>query len=84
MIRDFINENSISFEPGSRNSSIVTLIGYAQFKGLTKEDLKLELVKEITRDSFIGEEIERLWNYCKDRNYKTFWNTEDAKMQYTF
>ena len=83
-MRDFINENSISFEQGSRNSSITTLIGYAQFKGLTKEELKLELSKEIIEDSFIKEEIDRLWDYCKARNYKNWWNTTEASLQYTF
>jgi hypothetical protein len=83
-MRDFINENSISFEQGSRNSSITTLIGYAQFKGLTKEELKLELSKEIIEDSFIKEEIDRLWDYCKARNYKNWWSTTEAKLQYTF
>jgi hypothetical protein len=46
-MRDFINENSISFEPGSRNSSITTLIGFSQFKGLTKEELKVFQSKKI-------------------------------------
>jgi hypothetical protein len=83
-MRDFINENSISFEQGSRNSSITTLIGYAQYKGLTKDKLKLELSKEIIEDSFIKEEIDRLWDYCKARNYKNWWSTTEAKLQYTF
>jgi hypothetical protein len=83
-MRDFINENNISFEQGSRNSSIVTLIGYAQHKGLTKNQLLDALEPEIKADSFIAQEVDRLYNYCKDRNYKAFWSTEDAKMQYTF
>ena len=83
-MRDFINENSISFEQGSRNSSITTLIGYAQFKGLTKEQLEDALNEEIKADGFIGVEIDRLWDYCKARNYKNWWNTTEAKLQYTF
>jgi hypothetical protein len=84
MIRDFINENAIDFSVGQRNSSITTLIGFSQHQGLTKEELKLELVKEIARDSFLKEEIDRLWDYCKARNYKNWWNTTEAKLQYTF
>jgi hypothetical protein len=83
-MRDFINENDLNFTEGSRNSTITTLIGFSQYKGLTKEELKLELVKEIARDSFIGEEIERLWDYCKARNYKNWWSTPEASLQYTF
>ena len=83
-MRNFINENYISFEQGSRNSSITTLIGFSQYKGLTKEELKLELSKEIIEDSFIKEEIDRLWDYCKVRNYKNWWSTTEASLQYTF
>ena len=83
-MRDFINENSISFEPGSRNTSIVTLIGYSQFKGFDKHALKEELATEIKKDSFISEEIDRLFDYCKAKNYKNFWKTKAAKSQYNF
>jgi len=83
-MRNFINENSISFEQGSRNSSITTLIGYAQFKGLTKSQLSDELSDEINKDIFIQEELDRLWDYCKARNYKNWWSTTEAKLQYTF
>ena len=83
-IKNFIEENNISFAQGERNTSVVTLIGYAQYLGLTKEELKLELSKEIIEDSFIKEEIDRLWDYCKVRNYKNWWSTTEASLQYTF
>ncbi len=84
MIRDFINENSIDFSIGQRNSSVVTLIGYAQFRELTKEELEDALNEEIKADGFIGIEIDRLWDYCKARNYKNWWSTTEAKEVYTF
>ena len=83
-MRDFINENSISFEPGSRNSSIVTLIGYAQHLGLSQSALEEELADQIAEDSFIQEEIDRLWDYCKVKNYKNYWSSKEAGEQYTF
>ncbi len=83
-IRNFITENKITFNPGERNSSIVTLIGFTQFKGLDIEDLEDALEEEIIQDSFISEEIDRLWDYCKAKNYKDFWVKEQAKLQYTF
>lgn len=83
-IKNFITENKITFQPGERNSSIVTLIGFAQFKGLDIEDLENALEEEITQDSFLSEEIDRLWDYCKAKNYKDFWVKEQAKLQYTF
>ena len=50
-IRKFIEENDLSFEKGSRNSTMVTLMGYAQHLGLSKEELEEELSDEIDNDS---------------------------------
>ena len=83
-IKNFIIENNLDFTQGSRNSTCTTLIGYSQHLGLSKEQLKEELKDQILEDSFIKEEIDRLWNYCKDRNYKAFWSSEEAKMLWIF
>lgn len=83
-MRNFITENKLSFKPGSRNSTITTLIGYSQFKELTCQELIDELNAEIINDVFILEEVNRLWDYCKARNYKSFWNSPEAVNQYSF
>lgn len=83
-MREFINNNDLSFDEGSRNTTIVTLIGYAQHLGWSKEALEEELLTEIEEDSFIQEEIDRLWQYCYNRNYKNFWTTPKAKELYKF
>jgi len=83
-IKNFIEENNISFAEGERNTSVVTLIGYAQHLKLTKSEFRGELAQEIKDDMFIGEEIERLWDYCVTKKYKNFWKKQEAKLQYTF
>jgi len=83
-IKNFIEENNISFAQGERNTSVVTLIGYAQHLGLSQSALEEELSDQIDADDFIGEEIERLWDYCKVNGYKKFWKKQEAKIQYTF
>jgi hypothetical protein len=83
-IKDFIKENNLSLEIGSRNSSLVTIIGFSQHLGLTEGQLTEELNEEIEADSFIGEEINRLWDYCKLKKYKTYWLSPDAKSKYKF
>jgi hypothetical protein len=83
-IKNFIEENNISFAQGERNTSVVTLIGYAQHLELTRNELENELIAEINEDSFIGEEIARLWDYCKANKYKNFWKKQEAKVQYNF
>ena len=76
VIRKFIEENKISFAEGQRNSSIVTLIGYSLYLGMNQEDLENELLEEAKQDVFIENEIERLWNFCKNKNYGNWWENE--------
>lgn len=84
MIRKFIEDNKISFKEGSRNSSVVVLIGYAQHLKMSQTDLLTELHTEVVKDSFIEEEVKRLFDYCKSNNYKKFWTTTKAKKEYKF
>jgi len=83
-IRNFINENNLSFEPGSRNSTCVTLIGYSQHLGLSKEDLEEELSNEIDNDDVIQDEINERWEYCSYNNYEKYWKTKQAKEDWSF
>lgn len=79
MIREFINNNNITFEKGNRNPTMITLIGYSLYLNLNKEDLENELSEEIKKDNFLQEEIDRLWTYCYDRNYDVPWRKGDYK-----
>lgn len=83
-IKEFITNNNLSLEEGSRNSSIVCIIGYAQHLGLTEKQLQEELKDESDKDSFIYEEVARLFDYCKLKKYKNYWTTSDAKSKYKF
>ncbi len=83
-IREFIEKNSLSFEEGSRNFNMVTLMGYAQHLGLSKEDLENELSDEIDNDGVIQDELDERWGYCERNNYKKYWTSDVAKTQYVF
>lgn len=83
-LRNFINENNLYFDEGSRNSTIVVLIGFSQHLGLSLTDVETELQSEIDDDYFIQEELDRLWQYCANRNYKNYWSTPEAKNKYKF
>lgn len=83
-IKEFIKDNNLSFEEGNRNTTVVILIGYAQHLGLTEEELDAELEEQYDEDYFIAEEVTRLFDYCKARNYKKYWATEEAKKKYKF
>jgi hypothetical protein len=84
MIKKFIENNNLSLKEGTRNTDIVTLIGYSQHLGLTKKDLEISLMNEIEEDNFIQEEIDRLWEYCNNRNYKNYWSKPETKLIYKF
>ena len=45
-----------------------------KYTRLTKEQLEEELQPEIDNDSFIEDEIDRLWGYCKSNNYAKYWD----------
>lgn len=83
-IREFIEKNDLSFEDGSRNSTMITLMGYAQHLGLSKDELEEELKDEIEADGVIQDEIDQRWGYCLSNNYKKYWKTEQAKKQWVF
>lgn len=84
LIRKFINDNKLSFAPGSRNTTVTTLIGYSQHLGISRTDLAIAIKPEIDADSFIAEEIDRLWDYCERNHYKNYWTKAEAVKQYTF
>lgn len=83
-IKEFIKTNKLSFEEGSRNTTVTTLIGYGQHLGITKKNLEQELASQIKKDSFIQEEIDRLWTYCLRNSYKNYWDTPKARKAYKF
>ena len=83
-IKSFIKKNKLSFDEGSRNSTVVTLIGYSQHLGLDKVILLECLSDTIENDNFIETEIDRLWDYCNSRNYKKYWDLPTAKKSWKF
>lgn len=83
-VRKFIDKNKLTFEEGSRNSTMVTLIGFSQHIGWLKPDLENELHKEISEDPFLQEELDRLWGYCFENNYKSYWKKPEAKKTWKF
>lgn len=83
-IKEFIKNNELSFEEGNRNTTVVVLIGYAQSIGLTEVQLDEELQEYYDEDEFVADEVTRLFDYCKARNYKKFWSTAEAKKKYKF
>jgi hypothetical protein len=80
----FITDNKLSFAKGSRNTTVTTLIGYSQHLDLTKSELEAALSKEIAADSFIKEEIDRLWVYCSRNNYAAYWSKPEASKKWKF
>lgn len=83
-IREFIKENNLSFAEGNRNSTITKLIGYSQYLNMEKSELEIELSSEIENDTFIKNEVDRLWDYCKIKKYKKIWEKIETKSIYKY
>lgn len=83
-VRKFIDKNKLTFEEGSRNSTMVTLIGFSQHLDWAKSDLETELEEEINEDPFLQDELDRLWGYCSTNNYKSYWSKPEAKKAWKF
>lgn len=83
-VRKFIDKNKLTFEEGSRNSTMVTLIGFSQHLNWAKSDLKTELKEEINEDPFLQDELNRLWDCCASNNYKSYWSKSEAKKTWKF
>lgn len=83
-IQKFIKDNKLSFKQGSRNTTCTVLTGYAQHLNITKTKLLAGIGEPVFTDSFIKEEVDRLWPYCAEHNYKKFWTTKEASKRYKF
>lgn len=83
-IKEFIKQNKLSFKEGQRNSTVTTLVGYSQHLGLTENKLRAEIVDQIDADSFIDEEVKRLWKYGVSKGYKNYWTTSVARKTWNF
>jgi len=85
---NFIIENNLNFNgSGSElNGMCVVLAGYSIFKGHTNTEQLKNAVHEVFPKSVgnFERELERVFDYAFDNNYGDFWETEDAKMMYTF
>ena len=73
IIQKFLRENNLKLTVGVRNTTIVTIIGYAQYLKLSKDELIEMLSDEDKKDPFIEEEINRIWDYCEINGYEHYW-----------
>ena len=80
-LRKFMDDNKLDFPSGGRNANLVTLIGYGLYIGATIEDYKTAMpTGELSED--VAKELERLYTYCKSRNYGIWWETESNRLAY--
>lgn len=80
-LKNFIEDNNIELIEGQRNYYITVLCGYAQYIEESKEKL-MEIYKD--HDNEILEEIERVWNYTFNNNYREWWERAEAKEIWKF
>lgn len=87
ILKKFIKDNDLVFGPGSRNTPLTALCGFALYKNLTFEDVRNALD---TDDKYILSkddkhtlmEAERVFNYAKLNGYNSWWETEENRNKY--
>ena len=83
LLEYFIIENELYFKGSMGNADSAILCGYALYIGADLESIN-EVLKELYTDLnfFDYEEIERIFNYCKNTNYDKWWHKESNREQY--
>lgn len=84
-LKQFIEDNKITFEVGRRNSDSVCVAGFCLHKKF-KYDASVKLLKKnLPRfDKAAEEEFRKVWKYADEHDYKFFWETMEAKRLYKF
>lgn len=80
----FINDNGLSFLPGTRNSSCTTLCGFATHLKASVDEVKEAIFSKYPLDAELNKEVDRVFDFANKRDYASFWTTEKAKAQYKF
>lgn len=80
-LKNFIEDNNIELIEGQRNYFITVLCGFTQYINESKEKL-IEVCN--TSDSDIILEIDRVWNYTFNNNYREWWESAEAKEIWKF
>lgn len=79
ILKKFIDDNDLEIGPGSRNTPLTVLCGFALYKLLTLEDVKEALN---TDDVNTNKEAERVFNYAKLNHYHKWWEIEGNRKMY--
>ena len=83
-LKTFIENNNLTFLEGTRNSDSVVICGYGLHINATEDEILDVVTKLDDVDVNIDDEISRVYRYAKANNYQNYWNTPEAKKQYTF
>ena len=85
LLRKFMQDNNLKFLPGQRNSDAVILCGFALYKNISFKDI-VEATNNYCSmlDIVFNNELERVYNFAKSKNYGDWWNKDEAKKLYKF
>lgn len=80
----FIDDNNINLHntDSALNSDCTILAGWALYECIELDDLLEYLKDELTAQS--SKELQRVYEYAKDKGYGMFWITEQARNLYVF
>lgn len=83
-LRQFIEDNNLTFEHGRRNADSVILSGYALHLKYTNASSIRRDVKDMVQGINTYRDFDTTFKYAKRNKYGNYWETEDAKKKYKF
>lgn len=81
-LKEFIKENKLEFNKGSQGDiNITTLCGYALYKGYSINEV---ISATETTENTVIDELRRVYEFGKTRNYGKWWEHPGAKTMWKF
>lgn len=87
-IKEFIEKNNLTFEPGQRNNDSLVLAGWLCYTGKSDEDID-DILEELEAsisnyNNSVEIEFERLFRYALINNYGAAWESDHYKSTYNY
>lgn len=90
-IKQFIDENGLNFvgQGSELNSDCTVISGYADYVGASEDDV-IDAIKEsladvdVTLKPKVKKDLSKVFKFARTYSYGKWWNTAEAKGQYTF
>lgn len=83
-IKEFIENNKLSFYEGERNQNLTVICGYGLHIGIKDFMDVYEGIPERYLSTELYDECQRVFRYAQENNYQNWWKSTTAKNTWKF